>query len=112
MKLICLFLDQGWRIEIKKYPKLTEVGAWRGKSFERFRTNRDNENNERLFATLPLHSANADIEQLASLTEGKIRKNRVLGNKVDNHHHHKRMRSTVPLESVPNAPYGGFYTQV
>jgi hexosaminidase len=23
--------DQGWRIEIKKYPRLTEVGAWRGK---------------------------------------------------------------------------------
>lgn len=22
--------DQGWRLEIKKYPKLTEVGAWRG----------------------------------------------------------------------------------
>ncbi len=22
--------DDGWRIEIKKYPKLTEVGAWRG----------------------------------------------------------------------------------
>ena len=22
--------DNGWRIEIKKYPKLTEVGAWRG----------------------------------------------------------------------------------
>jgi hexosaminidase len=22
--------DEGWRIEIKKYPKLTEVGAWRG----------------------------------------------------------------------------------
>lgn len=22
--------DQGWRIEIKNYPKLTEVGAWRG----------------------------------------------------------------------------------
>lgn len=21
--------DQGWRIQIKKYPKLTEVGAWR-----------------------------------------------------------------------------------
>ena len=21
--------DQGWRIEIKKYPKLTEIGAWR-----------------------------------------------------------------------------------
>jgi hexosaminidase len=20
--------DQGWRIEIKKYPKLTTVGAW------------------------------------------------------------------------------------
>ena len=31
--------DQGWRIEIKKYPKLTEVGAWRngtciGKDFD------------------------------------------------------------------------------
>jgi hexosaminidase len=24
--------DQGWRIEIKKYPKLTDVGAWRTKS--------------------------------------------------------------------------------
>lgn len=23
--------DEGWRIEIKKYPKLTEIGAWRGK---------------------------------------------------------------------------------
>ena len=22
--------DQGWRVEIKKYPKLTQVGAWRG----------------------------------------------------------------------------------
>lgn len=24
--------DQGWRIEIKKYPRLTEVGSWRRKS--------------------------------------------------------------------------------
>ena len=24
--------DQGWRLEIKKYPKLTEVGAWRSSS--------------------------------------------------------------------------------
>jgi len=24
--------DQGWRIEIKKYPKLTEIGAWRKKT--------------------------------------------------------------------------------
>jgi hexosaminidase len=24
--------DQGWRIEIKKYPKLTEIGAWRSAS--------------------------------------------------------------------------------
>ncbi len=23
--------DQGWRLEIRKYPRLTEVGAWRGK---------------------------------------------------------------------------------
>ncbi len=33
--------DQGWRIEIKKYPKLTEVGAWRdstmvGKNWDEF----------------------------------------------------------------------------
>ena len=31
--------DQGWRLEVKKYPKLTEIGAWRsgtciGKDFE------------------------------------------------------------------------------
>lgn len=24
--------DQGWRIEIKKYPKLTEIGAWRDRT--------------------------------------------------------------------------------
>ena len=24
--------DQGWRLEIKKYPKLTTVGAWRKES--------------------------------------------------------------------------------
>ncbi|WP_329384957.1 beta-N-acetylhexosaminidase [Streptomyces sp. NBC_01351] len=24
--------DQGWRVEIKRYPKLTEVGAWRARS--------------------------------------------------------------------------------
>lgn len=24
--------DQGWRIEIKQYPELTKIGAWRGKS--------------------------------------------------------------------------------
>jgi hexosaminidase len=27
--------DQGWRIEIKKYPKLTEIGAWREDTRER-----------------------------------------------------------------------------
>jgi len=27
--------DQGWRIEIKRYPRLTEVGAWRGEGDER-----------------------------------------------------------------------------
>ncbi|GHT10369.1 hypothetical protein AGMMS4956_01600 [Bacteroidia bacterium] len=27
--------DQGWRIEIKKYPKLTKVGAWREQTKER-----------------------------------------------------------------------------
>jgi len=28
--------DQGWRIEIKKYPRLTEIGAWRGEGNERY----------------------------------------------------------------------------
>lgn len=28
--------DQGWRIEIKKYPELTRVGAWRGKDENRY----------------------------------------------------------------------------
>ncbi|MGD8451503.1 MAG: family 20 glycosylhydrolase [Phycisphaerae bacterium] len=28
--------DQGWRIEIKRYPRLTEVGAWRGTGDERY----------------------------------------------------------------------------
>jgi hexosaminidase len=26
--------DQGWRIEIKKYPKLTEIGAWRDDAYD------------------------------------------------------------------------------
>ncbi len=24
--------DQGWRIEVEGYPRLTEIGAWRGES--------------------------------------------------------------------------------
>lgn len=28
--------DQGWRLEIKQYPKLTEVGAWRMENGERY----------------------------------------------------------------------------
>jgi hexosaminidase len=28
--------DQGWRVEIKKYPKLTTVGAWRNEGGERY----------------------------------------------------------------------------
>ncbi len=28
--------NQGWRIEIKKHPKLTEVGAWRGEGENRY----------------------------------------------------------------------------
>jgi hexosaminidase len=27
--------DSGWRLEIKKYPKLTEIGGWRGEGHER-----------------------------------------------------------------------------
>ena len=29
-RLVTLFDLQGWRIEIKAYPKLTEWGSWRG----------------------------------------------------------------------------------
>lgn len=36
--------DQGWRIEIKKYPRLTEVGAWRKQS--KFPQSRDEADNE------------------------------------------------------------------
>ncbi|HXH60654.1 MAG TPA: beta-N-acetylhexosaminidase [Fimbriimonadaceae bacterium] len=32
--------DQGWRIEIKKYPKLTEVSSWRDETLGRPGTNR------------------------------------------------------------------------
>ena len=32
--------DEGWRIEIKSLPKLTEVGAWRVERHGRFGENR------------------------------------------------------------------------
>ncbi len=28
--------DQGWRLEIKKYPRLTDIGAWRGAGKKRY----------------------------------------------------------------------------
>ena len=41
MKLNVLHLhltdDQGWRVEIKKYPRLTEVGAWRRRTLFRLK---------------------------------------------------------------------------
>jgi hexosaminidase len=33
--------DQGWRIEIKKYPRLTDVGAWRTQTVVGHQTSRD-----------------------------------------------------------------------
>ena len=30
-KLLVVSCVQGWRLEIKGYPKLTEFGAWRGR---------------------------------------------------------------------------------
>ena len=27
---------QGWRIEVKAFPRLTEIGAWRGEGAERY----------------------------------------------------------------------------
>ena len=36
--------DQGWRIEIKKYPKLTEVGAWRVNQEDKHWNERDDAN--------------------------------------------------------------------
>ena len=33
--------DQGWRIEIKKYPRLTEVGAWRTQTVVGHQSSRD-----------------------------------------------------------------------
>jgi len=42
--------DQGWRIEIKRYPKLTEVGAWRKDSMIAPRTT---DPAERKFAGVP-----------------------------------------------------------
>ena len=38
--------DNGWRLEIKKYPKLTEVGAWRVKREGTFATRRNPEKGE------------------------------------------------------------------
>jgi len=36
--------DHGWRIEIKKYPKLTEIGAWRNGSIIGLWPGKENEN--------------------------------------------------------------------
>ena len=38
--------DNGWRIEIKKYPRLTQVGAWRVKRDELFPNRRNQERGE------------------------------------------------------------------
>ena len=38
--------DEGWRVEIKSLPKLTEVGAWRGERKGRFGDNRSAPTNE------------------------------------------------------------------
>ena len=38
--------DNGWRLEIKKYPRLTQVGAWRVKRDEPFPNRRNQEEGE------------------------------------------------------------------
>ncbi|MFD2288556.1 family 20 glycosylhydrolase [Pedobacter petrophilus] len=45
--------DHGWRIEIKRYPKLTEIGAWRNGSIAGLWPGKGNENIK--YQVLPTH---------------------------------------------------------
>lgn len=64
--------DQGWRIEIRKYPRLTEVGAWRKitRDSEKPGSIGEVEKDGMILPTpFPADLAEAEIEQLAK--EGK-----------------------------------------
>ena len=56
--------DHGWRIEIKKYPKLTEIGAWRAGSIVGLWPGKGNENikYQSLPAEVKITPANAAIK--------------------------------------------------
>ena len=56
--------DHGWRIEIKKYPKLTEIGAWRNGSIIGLWPGKGNENikYEVLPAEVKITPKNAEIK--------------------------------------------------
>ena len=63
--------DQGWRIEIKKYPKLTEVGAWR-KDMEDLHWNARNTGSEKREALYGGFYSQEDIRELLAYAESRF----------------------------------------
>ena len=54
--------DQGWRLEIRKYPRLTEVGSRRGPAY--FGAANENENNEGFYTQEQVRTVVAHAEKL------------------------------------------------
>ena len=58
--------DQGWRIEIDKYPKLTETGAWRtekdGSNYGGFYTKEDIKEIKTYFQTRTHHKPTIEFK--------------------------------------------------
>ncbi len=58
--------DQGWRIEIKKYPKLTEIGAWRDETIVGHYSDQPGKYDGQRHGGFYTHEEIADIVQYAA----------------------------------------------
>ncbi|MHC4150174.1 MAG: beta-N-acetylhexosaminidase [Planctomycetota bacterium] len=58
--------DPGWRVEIKKYPKLTEIGAWRNSGHGKLRTSDDPPQTDEIYGGYYSQQDIKDIVQYAA----------------------------------------------
>ena len=92
--------DQGWRIEIKSLPKLTEIGAWRVQRYGRFGKNRTAPNpNEN-----PTYGGFYTQEQIKDIVQYATNRNITIVPEIDIPGHSMAALAAYPELSVKKEP--------
>jgi len=91
--------DQGWRIEIKKYPLLTEVGAWRDKTQSKYAP----KDSVRVYYTYP-HGGYYTQKDISEIVEYASKRHIIVVPEIEMPGHATAAVASYPWLSAANEP--------